>query len=134
MPYVPRFTYNVPDWQDTHAYVIDDMVDTGSRIYKCIIAGTSGHVGPIGTGSNIIDGTVHWKFISSAVADYHLAVNFNTDTGGSPDDAAFQMLKGTNSFSPTEVLRVRTTNELFVNGVSKGMKPPAYAKFLLKFP
>lgn len=56
-----------PDWQPTTAYAVGDRVlnDTGPRTYTCITAGTSaGSGGPTGTGSDIIDGTVHWSYVA----------------------------------------------------------------------
>lgn len=52
------------NWAATTAYTLGNLVlnDSG-KTYICITAGTSaGSGGPTGTGSNITDGTVHWKY------------------------------------------------------------------------
>lgn len=56
----------VSDWVTATAYAEFDRVEADRRIYECIIAGTSGSSGPHGTGGEIIDGTVTWRFIGFA--------------------------------------------------------------------
>jgi hypothetical protein len=54
---------DVPAWQATHAYSVDDVVTNGTptKIYRCITAGTSaGSGGPTTEADDITDGTVHW--------------------------------------------------------------------------
>jgi len=53
----------VSDWAATTAYSVDDTCKIGSNFYVCDVAGTSGAVGPSGTGANISDGTVRWTYI-----------------------------------------------------------------------
>lgn len=53
----------VPDWVATTAYSIDDPVKIGGNFYVCDVAGTSGAVGPSGTGTGIVDGSVSWTYI-----------------------------------------------------------------------
>jgi hypothetical protein len=51
---------------DTWAgYVLRDRVSNGGLAYECIVAGVpdQGGPGPSGTGSDIVDGTVHWKYV-----------------------------------------------------------------------
>jgi hypothetical protein len=55
-----------PDWTALTTYAVGDRVlnDTGPLTYTCITAGESAASGgPTGTGSDITDGTAHWKFI-----------------------------------------------------------------------
>lgn len=66
-------TAPISGWQASTSYVIDptyspyrNRVINGGNIYQCITAGTSaGTGGPSGTGSNITDGTVHWKYLGA---------------------------------------------------------------------
>lgn len=53
----------VADWAATTAYALDDVCKLGGNFYVCDVAGTSGAVGPSGTGSSISDGTVSWTYI-----------------------------------------------------------------------
>jgi hypothetical protein len=56
-------TLKVPAWQPGHSYNVGDPVTNLGNHYQCRTAGTSdGNGGPSGTGSDIIDGTVHWRF------------------------------------------------------------------------
>ncbi len=58
----------VPVWLDLHAYAVGDVARgvAGALTYECITAGTSAASGgPTGTGSNITDGSVHWKYLSN---------------------------------------------------------------------
>jgi hypothetical protein len=56
-----------PDWEGTADYVVGNLVTHDANIYECITAGTSaGAGGPTGGDQDIVDGTVHWKFISAA--------------------------------------------------------------------
>lgn len=53
----------------------------GTNLYQCITSGLSaGSGGPTGTGSNIIDGTVHWKFVGVMPEDGCIPEDF-TITG-----------------------------------------------------
>lgn len=56
-------------WAATTAYALGDVVTADSgKIYECITEGTSaGSGGPTGTGQDITDGTVHWKYYSTGL-------------------------------------------------------------------
>lgn len=61
----------VAAWFASTAYVLGDRVlsDT-NRIYECIVGGISHAVTAVsGTGSDIVDGTVHWKIIGDGITD-----------------------------------------------------------------
>lgn len=75
----------VPAWAGTHAYVVGDRVFSDTqRIYQCITAGTSASSPAVsGTGTDITDGTVHWKMIQDNVPD-----------GGAVDVAATAIATG----------------------------------------
>jgi hypothetical protein len=49
-------------WVTTTAYVVGDYVRNSGNVYKCVVAGTSGATGPVGTGPGEVDGTVTWDF------------------------------------------------------------------------
>lgn len=54
-----------PEWLHGTDYEVgDERTNDGQKLYVCITAGTSALVGsgPTGTGSNITDGTVHWRY------------------------------------------------------------------------
>ncbi len=55
----------LPDWTAlTHYAVGDRVLNNSIKTYTCTIAGTSAASGgPTGTGTNIVDGTVHWDFV-----------------------------------------------------------------------
>lgn len=61
----------LPSWTTSHAYVIDptqggiNRVQNGGNHYQCSQDGTSASSGggPSGTGTNITDGTAHWRYI-----------------------------------------------------------------------
>jgi hypothetical protein len=54
-------------WVGLFAYVVGNRVVNSGNAYQCITAGTSAAgAGPTTTGSNITDGTVHWKWLSAA--------------------------------------------------------------------
>lgn len=53
-------------WTALTLYVAGQRVrnDSPSKVYQCITGGTSaGAGGPTGTASDILDGTVHWKYV-----------------------------------------------------------------------
>lgn len=61
-----RIGYRVTPWAASTAYVVGNVVlgQTTSRVYQCIVAGTTASAGgPTGTGDAIADGTVTWKYI-----------------------------------------------------------------------
>jgi uncharacterized phage protein gp47/JayE len=52
------------DWAPTTAYNVNDRRKNSGRCYKCITAGVSdGAGGPTTTADDIIDGTVHWRYL-----------------------------------------------------------------------
>jgi hypothetical protein len=61
----PITELTLDDWAASTAYEIEDRVLADDRhIYECIIAGTSGASSePHGTGQQINDGTVTWRFV-----------------------------------------------------------------------
>lgn len=59
-------------WAPTTAYVdtvgAKDVVTNDGRTYICITAGVSaGAGGPTGTGTDITDGTAHWRFLGATI-------------------------------------------------------------------
>lgn len=50
-------------WASGTAYEIGSTVESGDRLYRCIVSGTSGVTAPTGTGSDIDDGTCTWAFV-----------------------------------------------------------------------
>jgi hypothetical protein len=55
-----------PDWQTTHAYIVNDKISYGKNTYTCTIAGTSGSTPPTHTTGTATDGTVTWSFVSTS--------------------------------------------------------------------
>jgi uncharacterized phage protein gp47/JayE len=54
----------VDAWAASHAYEVGNRCVSGDYIYECIIAGTSDAGTPVsGTGTDITDGTVHWRYL-----------------------------------------------------------------------
>jgi parallel beta-helix repeat protein len=53
-------------WAASTAYLVNDVVYNGTRVYRCTVAGTSdASGGPTGTGSAIADGTVTWAHVAT---------------------------------------------------------------------
>lgn len=71
-------------WTGTHAYVATpgsrSVVTNDGRTYICITGGTSaGSGGPTGTGTDITDGTVHWRWLGNPVSiDARSIATFDT--------------------------------------------------------
>lgn len=60
--------YNLAAWPQNTALSLGARRSNGGNAYQVITAGTTANVsgaGPTGTGSNITDGTVHWKYLSA---------------------------------------------------------------------
>jgi hypothetical protein len=63
----PAGVVKVPPWAANHSYSVGAAVTYQGNHYECRTAGISGSAGPTGTGSDIVDGTVHWRpYIASA--------------------------------------------------------------------
>lgn len=84
-------------WTISHAYVATPgsrsvVSNDGGRKYICITSGTSaGSGGPTGTGTDITDGTAHWRFLGNKVAittrqraTYSLAHTTVSSSSGTP--------------------------------------------------
>jgi hypothetical protein len=53
-------------WLGSSAYALGDNCVNGANLYECITAGTSASSGgPTGTGTDITDGTAHWRYADS---------------------------------------------------------------------
>jgi hypothetical protein len=93
---------NAAPWVFSTAYVSSpaSIVALGGRLYKCITSGTSASSGgPTGTGSNITDGTVHWKYLGNVAV--FLASNSGPAGGDSSTDG-------------TDVFKANVAIQLFV--------------------
>jgi len=60
-------TWNVVDnlagWTPVSFVPIGGRRSFNNNMYECITAGATGSSGPTGTGTHIIDGNVHWKYL-----------------------------------------------------------------------
>jgi hypothetical protein len=50
-------------WAATTAYTVNQQVFSGTKVYQCTTAGTSGSTAPTSTGTTITDGSVVWKYM-----------------------------------------------------------------------
>ena len=50
------------DWAATTAYLVGNIVVSGTHVYSCTVAGTSGSVAPTHTSGTATDGTVTWQY------------------------------------------------------------------------
>ena len=71
--------WNAQLWHSATAYSVGQRVmtwnpSTGSDVaqYRCAVSGTSGGTQPSGTGTDIIDGSAHWKFDPPSPANAQL--------------------------------------------------------------
>jgi hypothetical protein len=62
-------------WVSGASYGVGDTVFSNGNIFVCIIGGATGATAPSGTGSNIVDGTVHWAYRSPGYS-HQLAIAF----------------------------------------------------------
>lgn len=68
-------------WAPTTVYVVGNIRRNASRIYLCIVGGTSaGSGGPTTTSSDITDGSVHWKYLGEGTG-YDQVDSASVDTG-----------------------------------------------------
>ena len=56
------------DWAASTAYVAGDVVVSGTHVYSCEVAGSSGEAAPDHTSGTANDGTVTWKYKSEIPA------------------------------------------------------------------
>jgi hypothetical protein len=59
------FQLLVPDAWTAGTYAADDVVTNDGNVYECLVGGVSGP-GPTGTGQEIVEGFVTWRFLSAA--------------------------------------------------------------------
>jgi len=52
----------VPAWEPNTPYSVGNAVTSSGNHYECAQAGTSADTGPTSTDSDILDGTVHWRY------------------------------------------------------------------------
>lgn len=53
---------NISAWAATTAYTYGQVVTVSSRIYMCVVAGTSGSTAPTHTSGTVTDGSVSWLY------------------------------------------------------------------------
>jgi len=71
-------------------YVVGDVRSNSGNIYVVITAGTSSAgAGPSGTSTDIIDGTVHWRFVGTGTS--FALVNFESEEFGPINAPAFTL-------------------------------------------
>ena len=54
-------------WAASTGYTAGDQVTRAERQYVCITTGTSDVTGPLTTGTDIIDGTAHWRYLGAPI-------------------------------------------------------------------
>lgn len=55
-------------WVMATTYAVGDVRYSGTNVYQCTVAGTSGSFGPTHTTGTAIDGTVTWKYLDKLAA------------------------------------------------------------------
>ena len=73
------------DWAASTAYVAGDVVVSGTHVYSCETAGSSGSAAPDHTTGTASDGTVTWKYKSEVPADVGLYANLQEVTSAGWD-------------------------------------------------
>ena len=80
-------------WAGNTAYsILGSLIQNGTNEYQLITAGTSaGSGGPTGPGTNITDGTAHWRYIGIVANSYNMSglvsqSNAAFNVGGSAND------------------------------------------------
>tara|TARA_R110000744_G_scaffold310228_1_gene417945 strand:- start:222 stop:3023 length:2802 start_codon:yes stop_codon:yes gene_type:complete len=97
-----------PAWTGGTAFGLNQRVINGGSGYQCITAGTSAASGgPTGTGSEITDGTVVWKYVTNVAAVGQTVLNYGTE---------FDRMAA----SRTSTLKVYLNNVLMVLGSGAG--------------
>lgn len=76
-------------WTPSTSYpTLSAIANNGGRIYRVVVVGTSaGSGGPTGTGTNIIDGTVHWDYVSPDFSGSRAAIQAKMNIRGRNDPA-----------------------------------------------
>lgn len=54
---------SAPAWEASTPYSIGALVESSGHLYFAISSGTSDSSGPYDTGDDVVDGTVHWRYI-----------------------------------------------------------------------
>lgn len=52
-------------WAATTAYTVNNIVYSGTRVYKCTVAGTSGSTAPTHTSGTAVDGSATWEYVGT---------------------------------------------------------------------
>lgn len=69
-------------WIASNAFAVGQYCTNGGNTYVCVTAGTSASSGgPTGTGSGIVDGTVHWNYVGAGQLFDVLMGNCNVQVG-----------------------------------------------------
>lgn len=58
-------TANNSAWIANKEYLINSLVNSNGKVYKCIVAGTSGIIAPSHTNSTATDGSVTWQYVDN---------------------------------------------------------------------
>lgn len=73
------------DWAASTAYVVGDVAVSGTHVYACETAGSSGDAAPDHTSGTAADGTVTWKYKSEIPDDVGLYANLQEVTSAGWD-------------------------------------------------
>lgn len=101
--------YGAQAWRAAFGYAaLGEQVESGGNVYALITAGVSDAVrGPTGTGSNITDGTAHWKYAGPAATQLQI-------------EASVQPMGGRELDRLPELLRQREVRVVFTGTELKG--------------
>lgn len=73
------------DWAASTAYVVGDVAVSGTHVYVCETAGSSGDAAPDHTSGTASDGTVTWKYKTEIPDDVGLYANLQEVTSAGWD-------------------------------------------------
>jgi hypothetical protein len=80
-------------WQANNSFIVNDVVQTSSKVYICTFGGVTGSSEPIGSLSNILDGTITWAYVKDL---NKTGVNLNSPVGVKSITIQGNIFKGVN--------------------------------------
>jgi hypothetical protein len=103
---VPSVANALPTWVTTTSYIVGDIVEQSNKIYKCLVAHTSGTFATDLTANNWVE------LSNSADANWNTAGNTNTAASilGSTDNTAVNLQSGTGDLNIATDATVQNLN------------------------
>ena len=116
---VDGLTCNI-EWKTATAYSVGTQVYASGKVYECKVSGTSSTI-PTGTGANITDGTITWKYVNKLAVFYGFGMISSAPVDITPPVVTVSPVEGT--YTSTQLVTLATDEVATIYYTLDGSNP-----------